>query len=81
MAERSLFDEVGYLDPSLWCADGIDWFLRAEASGHRPVVLDDTLVLHRVHDANVTVRRRQASIDEHARILRRRIAAGRAVAS
>jgi hypothetical protein len=39
------------------------------------------LVLHRVHDANVTVRRRQASIDEHARILRRRIAAGRAVAS
>jgi hypothetical protein len=56
----------------------VEWFERAEALGHRPVILDEVVVYHRVHGSNLTERRRQAGIEEFAAVLRRRIRSGRA---
>jgi glycosyltransferase involved in cell wall biosynthesis len=64
LARHRTFERVGTLDPGLWYADAVEWFLRARERGVRVELLPDVLTLHRLHVGNLTRRRPQASEDE-----------------
>ena len=79
LARRAVFDRIGLFDPDLWFADATEWFMRAARSGAVMEVLRDVLVYHRLHRANLTRRRSDASRDEFLRVVheslkRRRVA-------
>ena len=70
LARRSAFDRIGLFDPDLWFADGVDWFLRAEAAGLQRRLLPDVLTYHRMHEGNLTRRRSRDSRDEFLRVVK-----------
>ena len=80
LARRTVFDSVGLFDPELWFADATEWFMRADRLDAVLEVLPDVLVYHRLHQANLTRRRSDASRAEFLRVvhdsLKRRRAAG-----
>jgi glycosyltransferase involved in cell wall biosynthesis len=49
---RSAFDRVGMYDASYCLASDVDWAFRASEAGLRQAVVEEALVLRRVHDAN-----------------------------
>jgi glycosyltransferase involved in cell wall biosynthesis len=67
---RDAFERVGPFDSGLWFADGLDWFMRADAAGLRRRVLPDVLTYHRMHSANLTRRRDRESRDEFLRVVK-----------
>lgn len=78
LARRRTFELVGPLDPALWFADSVDWFLRARERGVQVEVLDEVLAFHRMHGANLTRRRQEASRQEFLRVVRAGLARRRA---
>jgi len=71
LAPRSLFDAIGLFDESLWHTDAGDWFLRAAARATVVEMLDDVLVYHRMHHANLSRRYGAASRAEFVRLVKR----------
>lgn len=54
LAWQQVFDEVGWMDPSLSPADDLDWFARANDLGIPMAVVDRVLLHKRLHDTNIT---------------------------
>ena len=73
LARRASFDDVGLLDESLWYADAVDWFVRAYDQGVDIELIPDVLTRHRLHGANLTRRRAEASADEFLTLVKRRL--------
>lgn len=55
LARRGVFDRVGLFDPSFAVGEDTDWFARARDAKIPTVVLPETLVRKRVHDANASI--------------------------
>lgn len=55
VARRAAFDRVGLFDPSFAVSEDTDWFARARDARVPTVVLPETLVVKRVHDANASL--------------------------
>ncbi len=64
MVRRSVFDQVGMFDSRYWFSDAVEWFVRVRHAGFDIAVLPQVLTLHRMHECNLTRRRRDASRDE-----------------
>lgn len=69
LARREVFQTVGRLDSTLWFADATDWFIRAAEVGTILELLPDVLTYHRMHPANLTRRRSEASRQEFLRVV------------
>jgi len=54
VARKSVFERVGKFDEKLKCASDVDWFARAKDLRVPMAFLEETLLLKRVHDRNVT---------------------------
>jgi glycosyltransferase involved in cell wall biosynthesis len=54
VGRKSVFQQVGKFDEQLKCAGDVDWFARAKDLGVPMAYLEETLLLKRVHDSNVT---------------------------
>ena len=81
LARRETFDEVGPLAPGLWFSDSADWFLRA-ADLRRPLhQIDEALVFHRLHGANLSLRDADASAREFLRVIKTSLDRRRAAAA
>ena len=83
LARRSAFERIGDFNTGLWFSDATEWFMRATEAGLPLELLRDVLVYHRMHQANLTRRRDDASRDEFLQVVkasleRRRAAGGRA---
>lgn len=70
LARREALDRLGPLNSSLVCADATDWLMRARDMGLAMRVMPDALVYHRMHDSNLTRRKRQQSLDEFLAIVK-----------
>lgn len=85
LAQRSVFEKVGMLNPRLRYGDAADWFLRAADLGLKMELLSEVLMYHRIHQRNYSRLNIVASQDEFLRILKasldRRRALGSGVAS
>jgi glycosyltransferase involved in cell wall biosynthesis len=73
LTRRTLFDQVGGFDTSLWFGDATDWFLRVEELGKVIELMPDVLLYHRMHESNLTRRRSTASKNEFLHIVKRRL--------
>lgn len=73
LARRAAFDTVGPLDETLWYADAVDWFLRAERLGLKSKIIPDLLVRHRMHANNLTRLGVDASIQEFLALTKRHL--------
>lgn len=69
LARRAVFQQVGPFDTTLWFADAVDWFIRAAEAGAGFEIVPDVLTYHRMHQANLTRRRSDASRAEFLRIV------------
>lgn len=78
LVRRGAWAEVGSLDTGRWYSDATEWFVRARDRGVRIDLLDDVLVLHRLHDRNLTRRRPAESADEFLDLVHGRLRARRA---
>ena len=73
LARRELFETVGLLNPALWSADSVDWFLRAAEMGVPMELLPDVLVYRRMHGDNLTRRKEHAFRREWLRFVKARL--------
>ena len=71
LARRGAFETVGLFDTSLWFADAVDWFMRAEAAGLKRLLLEEALTTHRMHGSNLTRRRSADSRSEFLGVVKR----------
>lgn len=55
VARRTAFDKVGLFDPSFAVGEDTDWFARARDALVPTIVIPETLVVKRVHDANASL--------------------------
>ena len=78
LVRREAWAEVGPLDTERWYSDATEWFVRARDRGVRIDLLDDVLVLHRLHGHNLTRRRPAESADEFLHLVHDRLRARRA---
>lgn len=76
LARKSVFDTVGYLDETLTFADSIQWTSELQDRGVPTHMLDEVVLHHRMHDTNLT-RRRKESTAEIMQVLRKRRMAGK----
>jgi glycosyltransferase involved in cell wall biosynthesis len=74
---RAAYDRIGSLDPSLDSSYFIDWLGRAKAGGMRSLMLDDIVLLRRLHENNWGRRESQARDRLLLTALRRHIVRGR----
>jgi len=51
---RTLFDRVGFFDPSMRAGEDIDWNLRVRESGSQEKRIPEVVLLYRRHDSNCT---------------------------
>ena len=54
LARRSLFERIGTFDTRWAIASDIDWFARVKDAGLRVELVDEVLVIKRVHDTNLS---------------------------
>jgi hypothetical protein len=55
LARRSLFERIGWFDPTLPSAEDTEWFLRAAEYGTVMELLPDVLVYRRLHQTNLSM--------------------------
>jgi glycosyltransferase involved in cell wall biosynthesis len=58
LASRDVFERVGRFATDLHVGEFIDWMARARGRGLRELMLDETVLRRRLHDANQGVRHR-----------------------
>jgi glycosyltransferase involved in cell wall biosynthesis len=76
LARPRAFTRVGLFNEELVNASDMEWFLWAERLGVKREIIDQVLLLHKIHDHNRS-HDQQTNKKELFRILRRQIAAGR----
>ena len=70
LAKRAIFQKVGPFNPALRYGDAMDWFLRAAERGAVQELMPDVLLLHRMHETNLSRREASASRNEFLHILK-----------
>lgn len=73
LVRRGTFDRVGLFNPSLRHGDSADWFLRARELGIPEELVEDVLLLRRMHGGNMTRSSPQRSHDEFLNIIKRKL--------
>ena len=58
LVSREVFERVGPFRTDVHFGEFIDWIARSRDLGLRQLMLDDTMLWRRLHDANLSVRRR-----------------------
>jgi glycosyltransferase involved in cell wall biosynthesis len=74
LARRSVFDEIGLFPTDYVIANDIDWFARLKDSGLAGAVLDEPMVMKRVHDTNLSYFAPRNRNSELLRLLRDSVA-------
>jgi GT2 family glycosyltransferase len=69
LARRRAFDRIGMFREDLWFADSTEWFIRFREAGLALYLMQEVLVLHRMHATNLTRRRSEASKAEFANVI------------
>ncbi len=77
LARRTLFDDVGMLDPTYRIANDVDWYSRMQDRGIPGAMLPEVLLHKRVHDSNASSNEATNSAELLA-LLRRSVARRRA---
>ncbi|MBM4264258.1 MAG: glycosyltransferase family 2 protein [Deltaproteobacteria bacterium] len=70
LAKKKVFERYGGFDDSLWFGDATEWFLRLADRGAIMELMPDVLLYHRMHPANHTRRRTNASKEEFLQIIK-----------
>ena len=69
LARRAVFESIGLFREDLWFADSTEWFIRFREAKLSLCLIPEVLVLHRMHTANLTRRRSDASKAEFANVI------------
>lgn len=69
LVRRDAFHRVGYFDENFTIGSVMDWYLRARDAGLCMRVLPDVFLFRRVHDENLSTRRKDRQVD-YVRILK-----------
>ena len=77
LARRSALERVGPFSTDWQVGELMEWLLRAREAGLRESMLDEVVLLRRLHDSN-TSRLRWAQRGDHARILKQALDRARA---
>ena len=81
VVRRAVFDRVGGFDPQFRLGEDTDWILRARESGTQVAILDDVVLIRRLHGTNLTYdtagRDRALFANVKARLDRKRAGFGR----
>jgi glycosyltransferase involved in cell wall biosynthesis len=72
LIRREVFDRVGGFDSSCWYGDDLDWFIRLREAGLKMAVMDEILLLRRIHSSNIS-RNQQALAKQYLRIIKAHI--------
>ena len=56
LIRRRAFDRIGGFDPSFKMAEAVDWVARADLAGLTSRIIDEVVLLRRVHTTNTTTR-------------------------
>lgn len=67
---KSLFEKVGYFDPRFKNGQFVDWLVRAKDKGLMIGLVEETLLLRRIHETNIGVRERADSSNDYLKIIR-----------
>jgi len=70
VARRQAFERLGWFDRSLGHGDSADWFVRAREAGLRERLLQEVLLLRRMHTTNRSRQMADRSRDEFLRFLK-----------
>lgn len=55
VVRKTLFEEIGKLNPEFSPADDVDWFARAKDRNIPMAVIPEVLLYKRIHDANTSL--------------------------
>lgn len=80
LVRRNVFERVGGFDPSYRTAEDLEWLVRAHEAGVEREILQDVVLIYRLHGANTTYDQEVAQ-SYSFRLLREKLARGRAIAS
>jgi GT2 family glycosyltransferase len=69
LARRAVFDRIGFFREDLWFADSTEWLIRFREAKLSLHLIPEVLVLHRMHSADLTRRRSEASKAEFANVI------------
>lgn len=69
MMRKEVFERVGPFDEAIRFAEFVDWLARARAKGVREEIIDDVVLLRRVHDHNKGTLNKEAR-GQYAQILK-----------
>ncbi len=70
MVRAEVFDSVGRFDTSYLTSTGVDWMARVRSQGVRVCMVQDVVLLRRVHDKNLGVVARDQKRQDLTRLLR-----------
>ncbi|MES2449852.1 MAG: glycosyltransferase family A protein [Pseudomonadota bacterium] len=73
LVRRAAFDRVGPFDTGTLTRADQDWFLRADALGLRPAIIEKVLVLRRIHGSNHSLANAGQVIDDFLIIAKRNL--------
>ncbi len=73
VVRRSLFDEIGFFDPTLKHRDDMEWLSRAADEGVVSETILDVLVFRRIHGANRSSNRGAADKEEILSVLKSKL--------
>lgn len=69
LVRRSVFDRIGFFDPSLKLGETVDWVARFEESGLLAAAVDLVVVRRRIHGANTTIKQRDR-LSDYVKVLK-----------
>lgn len=78
LIHRAAFERIGPFDPAWQVAQGVEWFMRAEALGWRARMLPQVLARRRIHDHNMGIAHKELARAEYLRLLKLGLARRRA---
>lgn len=73
LMRRAAFDRVGAFDTGTLTRADQDWFLRADALKLRPAIVEEVLVLRRIHGSNHSLANANQVIDDFLTIAKRNL--------
>lgn len=63
LIRREVFDKIGLFDETLTLAETIDWFSRVKDSGIKYKLIDDIVLMRRIHSSNTGIQKRDMRHD------------------
>lgn len=72
LIRRDTFDRIGGFDSNCWFGDDLDWFIRLREAGLPMAVMEEVLLLRRIHSNNIS-RNQKALAQQYLRIIKAHI--------